>query len=99
MAGRGNDTLTGGDGPDTFVVGPQIGKITITDFDVKNDSIQFNHALFANYAAVLGAETTSGTSTVITPIDPTTGHPSTTESITLQNVAGSALKQSNFQFV
>jgi VCBS repeat-containing protein len=96
--GSGNDTITLGTGRDTLAFGAQIGRDVVTGFHTSNSVIQFNHALFANYAAVMGAEKPLGMSTVITPIDPITGQPSTTESITLQNVAPSSLHASNFQF-
>jgi Ca2+-binding RTX toxin-like protein len=90
LSGRGNDVLTGGNGPDTFDFGPQIGKDLITDFDSRNDVMQFNHALFANYAAVMGAAQQVGHDTVITH--------DANETITLQNVALSSLHPGNFQF-
>jgi hypothetical protein len=42
----------GGDGNNTFVFDPQFGKDTIVEFDTNKDVVQFNHALFANYAVV-----------------------------------------------
>jgi VCBS repeat-containing protein len=92
LAGRGNDTLTGGKGPDTFAFGPQIGKDVITDFDPKTDSIQFNHALFANYAAAMVSESFDGHNTTFTA-----NHDSN-QTVTLQNVAPSSLSPSNFSF-
>ena len=50
LIGGSGDTLTGGNGPDTFLFRPNFGQNTITDFDVKNDGIQFNAALFTNFA-------------------------------------------------
>jgi VCBS repeat-containing protein len=92
IIGGPHDVLTGGNGPDTFVFGPSPGPNTITDFDPHNDLIQFNHALFASYAAVLGAESFDGHSTIITnPADPN-------QSVTLQSVAPSNLSARNFQF-
>jgi VCBS repeat-containing protein len=92
LAGRGNDTLTGGKGPDTFAFGPQIGRDVITDFDPKTDSIQFNHALFANYAAAMVSESFDGHNTTFTA-----NHDSN-QTVTLQNVAPSSLSPSNFSF-
>jgi VCBS repeat-containing protein len=92
LAGRGNDTLTGGKGPDTFVFGPQIGKDVITDFDSKNDVIQFNHALFANYAAAIVSESFDGHNTSFT------ANHDVNQTVTLQSVAPSSLSPSNFSF-
>jgi VCBS repeat-containing protein len=92
LAGRGNDTLAGGKGPDTFVFGPQIGKDVITDFDPKNDTIQFNHALFANYAAAMLSESFDGHNTSFT------ANHDANQTVTLQNVAPSSLSPNNFSF-
>jgi VCBS repeat-containing protein len=91
LAGRGNDTLIGGAGPDIFAFGPQIGNDVITNFNPSKDSIQFNSALLANYAAVMGAETFNGHATIITA--------GTNKTLTLENVAPSNLSASNFHFV
>jgi VCBS repeat-containing protein len=91
IGGHGNDTMTGGGGPDTFVVaGANFGTDVITDFNIHNDVIQFSAALFANYAAVVGAESFDGHNTTITH--------GTNEAVVLQNVAPSSLSQSNFHF-
>ena len=82
----------GGKGPDTFAFGPQIGKDVITDFDPKTDIIQFNHALFANYAAAIVSESFDGHNTTFTA-----NHDSN-QTVTLQNVAPSSLSPSNFSF-
>src|SRR5262245_8214497 len=90
LIGGNGDTLTGGRGPDTCLFGPNCGANTITDFDVSVDVIQFNPALFANYAAVLGAESFDGHNTTIIH--------DANETVFLQNVAPSSLSPSNFHF-
>ena len=88
--GPGNDLLLGGGGYDTFVFDQQIGKDTIVGFDTNKDVVQFNHALFANYAAVMGSAHREGHDTVITH--------DASNTVTLENVAISSLHASNFQF-
>ena len=90
--GIGNDVITLVGGSVTLGFGAQMGKDVVTGFQTSNDVIKFNHALFANYAAVLGAESFDGHSTTIT--DPTNHN----ESLTLVNVAPSSLHPSNFRF-
>ena len=90
--GSGNDAITLVGGSVTLGFGAQMGKDVVTGFQTSNDVIQFNHALFANYAAVLGAESFDGHSTTIT--DPTNHN----ESLTLVNLAPSSLHTSNFSF-
>jgi len=67
-----------------------IGNETVNGFNPAHDVIDFNIALFANYAAVLGAETQVGSGTVIT-VD-------ATDSVTLANVNMAALSSHNFHF-
>jgi Ca2+-binding RTX toxin-like protein len=88
--GPGNDLLSGGSGNDMFVFDQQFGNDTITDFDTKSDVVQFNHALFANYAAVMGSAQQEGHDTVITY--------DKSNAVTLDNVAIASLQPSNFQF-
>jgi Ca2+-binding RTX toxin-like protein len=88
--GDGNDTLTGGNGSDTFVFGPNFGHDTVTDFGNGPDHIQFDHTVFANFAAVQAAMTQVGPDTVIT-------HGSDT--LTLQHVTAMTLHASDFLFV
>jgi Ca2+-binding RTX toxin-like protein len=89
--GKGNDTLTGGSGSDAFVFTPNFGHDTVTDFSAAGgDVVQFDKAVFANWAQLLSHAVQSGSNVVITA-DPS-------NSITLQNVALSSLQQSNFQF-
>jgi hypothetical protein len=88
--GAGNDTLTGGNGADTFIFGPGFGNDIITDFGNGPDQIQFDHTVFANFAAVQAATHQVGADTVIT-------HGS--DSITLQHVTASSLHAGDFLFV
>ena len=47
LIGGNGDKLTGGNGPDTFLFRPNFGTNTITDFDIKNDVIQFDSNRFS----------------------------------------------------
>ncbi len=87
--GAGNDLLTGENGADTFIFGPGFGNDTITDFGNGPDQIQFDHTVFANFAAVQAAMMQVGMDTVIT-------HGA--DSITLQHVTASNLHASDFLF-
>jgi Ca2+-binding RTX toxin-like protein len=91
LAGRDNDTPIGGTGSGLFAFGPQIGNDVIANFDPSRDSLQFNGALLANYAAVMGAETFNGHETTITAIR--------NEMVMLEHVASSDLWASSFHFV
>jgi Ca2+-binding RTX toxin-like protein len=48
LVGGGGDRLTGGSGPDNFLFGPNFGANTITDFNVNNDTIQFDGSIFSS---------------------------------------------------
>jgi len=90
-----NSTVTLGTGADTvaFGVSPNstpIGQEAVNNFNAHTDVINFNHALFANYAAVLADSKQVGQNTVITA--------DTNDSVTLHNVALSSLSASNFHF-
>jgi hypothetical protein len=89
-AGTGNDLFYGNGGSNTFVFGPGSGKDTIADFQPTQDTIQFNPALFANYAAVLQDTTQVGANTVI--------QHDANSSVTLENVAANSLTANNFHF-
>jgi len=91
LYGAPGETLIGGNGPDVFAFEPGFGKDTIINFHPSNDTLQFNPALFLNYAAVMRAESFDGHNTTITT-------PDNNNSVTLQNVAPSALHASNFTF-
>lgn len=53
LIGRPKDTLTGGDGHDTFVFNIGFGKQTVTDFHVGADVLAFDHTLFVSTSDVL----------------------------------------------
>jgi Ca2+-binding RTX toxin-like protein len=84
-----NSIVTLGTGHDTVTFGLQLGNEVINGFGAK-DQIVFNHALLANYMAVLGATTQVGSNTVIS-VD-------ANDSVTLTNVAASKLSSANFHF-
>jgi uncharacterized repeat protein (TIGR03803 family) len=46
-----NDTLAGGAGSNMFVFNPSFGKVMVTDFNVSQDVLRFDHTLFANATA------------------------------------------------
>src|SRR6185369_15133463 len=50
LIGGMGDTLSGGNGPDTFLFRPGFGANTITDFDVHNDAVQIAKSVFQNLA-------------------------------------------------
>ena len=60
--GTGNDTVAFGVSPSPATIGNE----TVNGFNPAHDVIDFNIALFANYAAVMGAERQVGSGTVIT---------------------------------
>jgi hypothetical protein len=66
------------------------GQDTIAGFQTSSDVIQFNAALFANYAAVMADTTQVGANTVI--------QANANTSVTLDNVTASSLTASNFHF-
>jgi hypothetical protein len=72
-------------------LGRALVKIPSSTSTPSNDTLQFNPALFVNYAAVMRAESFDGHNTTITT-------PDDNNSVTLQNVAPSALHASNFTF-
>jgi hypothetical protein len=90
VAGTGNDILYGNGGSNTFAFGPGSGQDKVMDFQTDQDVIQFNPALFANYAAVMQDTTQVGANTVIQ-------HDANT-SVTLQNTLASNLTANNFHF-
>jgi uncharacterized repeat protein (TIGR03803 family) len=51
LIGKPNDTLAGGGGSDTFVFNPNFGKNVISDFNVSQDVLRFDHTLFSNATA------------------------------------------------
>jgi uncharacterized protein (TIGR03118 family) len=85
------EQITLGKGTDTVNFLPaSIDNNTINNFNASQDTIVFNHALFANFAAVLGATKQVGSDTVI--------RADATDSVTLTNVNASSLSSNNFHF-
>jgi VCBS repeat-containing protein len=92
LIGGPNDTLIAGHSHDTFVFGPtNFGANTIEDFNVHKDTIQIDHSLFANFAAVQSHAAQIGADTVITY--------DAANTITLEGIALSHLHASDFLFV
>jgi hypothetical protein len=86
-----NDALTLFGSNDTIgFAAPTFGNTIISGFNPSSDVIQFNPALFANYAAAMVSTHQVGTDTVITY--------NATDTITLENVTASSLHPSNFHF-
>jgi hypothetical protein len=92
LIGGPNDTLVAGQSPDTFVFGPtNFGANTIQHFNVQNDTIQIDHTLFANFAAVQSHAVQMGADTVIAA--------DAANTITLEGIALSHLHAHDFLFV
>ena len=63
LIGGSGDTLTGNNGPDTFLFRPDFGANTITDFDLHNDAIQLDKSIFTSVSDMLNnhaADTAGG---------------------------------------
>ncbi|WP_165842962.1 Ig-like domain-containing protein [Phenylobacterium deserti] len=88
--GAGDDTLTGGNSPDLFIFERDFGRDVITDFDVKNETIQMSPAMFANFADLKAHAVQSGAHVVITY--------DAANILTLQNVKLSSLNEGDFIF-
>jgi Ca2+-binding RTX toxin-like protein len=89
FGGTGNDLLTGGAGSDTFAISKGYGSDTISDFrtGAGGDILRVQNYGFANFAAFAAAARQVGADTIVTL--------SSTETLTLQNVALSSLVASN----
>jgi serralysin len=86
------DQITLGKGTDTVNFLPaSIGNNTINNFDPGQDTIRFNHALFADFAAVVAATTQAGPDTTVIRAD-------ANDSVTLTHTLASALGPTNFHF-
>jgi Ca2+-binding RTX toxin-like protein len=90
IGGDGNDRLTGGHGPDTFVFGPGFGHDVVTDYS-HADHIEFDGGVFHSFHQVQAASHQVGDDTVIT-LD-------ANNSITLLGVNLHSLHASDFTFV
>jgi Ca2+-binding RTX toxin-like protein len=97
QAGSGNDVLTGGSGANTFEFLAAIGNDTISNFVVSGANhgvVEFDQALFANWAAVNAALTNTSAGAEITL--------NANETVTLSGVTAAQLQAnhaSDFKFV
>ncbi|TAY93631.1 Ig-like domain-containing protein [Rhizobium ruizarguesonis] len=90
IGGEGDDSSTGGVGSDTFVFNDNFGRDIIADFKAGLDEIQFDDAIFANFAAVQSAMAQVGGNVVITY--------DTNDTVTLNNVSLAKLDAGDFLF-
>jgi VCBS repeat-containing protein len=88
--GLGNDQLTGGNGSDTFAFNANFGKDVVTDFS--KDTVQFDHGVFANFAAVQSHMANDGHGNTIITYD-------ANNTVTLLGVTTAQLHASDFAFV
>jgi VCBS repeat-containing protein len=65
LVGGNFDTLTGGNGSDTFLFRPDFGANTITDFDFHNDAIQLDKSIFSSVADLLSHTSDTANGAVI----------------------------------
>lgn len=95
IGGAGDDVLTGGNSPDEFRFDRLSGDDVITDFDVKNEVLLLNPAMFAlaNFDGVMDNAEQVGKHVVITYEGDDGLH-----TITLWNVKLNALDEDNFLF-
>jgi Ca2+-binding RTX toxin-like protein len=89
----GGVTIAGNGGSDTFQFKPGFGGATITDFNVSNDIITIDHALFATANDVLthAHSANSGNDTIITD--------AANDQITLKGVHVGSLNQQDFHII
>ena len=66
LIGGPGDTLTGGNGPDTFLFRPGFGANMVADFNVNNDTVQFDKSIFSLVSAIASHTTDSSAGVVIT---------------------------------
>src|SRR5258707_705699 len=91
LIGGPNDILNAGAGPDTFVFRSNFGSNTVNGFAAGTDSIQFDHAVFADMGAVQSHMQQFGSDVVIAE--------DAQNLVTLHNVLLSNLHASDFQFI
>ncbi|MGY4607006.1 Ca2+-binding RTX toxin-like protein [Bradyrhizobium sp. USDA 4474] len=89
FGGTGNDLLTGGAGSDLFVISKGYGSDTISDFQggTGGDVLRVQNYGFATFASFMSAAKQTGADVVVTL--------SSSETLTLQNVALSSLSAAN----
>jgi Ca2+-binding RTX toxin-like protein len=93
IGGGGNDTLSGGNGDDSFVFSPGFGNDFVQNFgDVagNQDTLEISKAMFADFTALQGAIVQSGANVVITD--------AFGDVLTLQNSTVAALGPDDFRF-
>jgi Ca2+-binding RTX toxin-like protein len=93
LIGGMGDTLSGGNGPDTFLFRPGFGANTITDFDVHNDAVQIAKSVFQNLADLFAHASNSAAGAVI---DDRAGNTITFAGVTLAELQA---HQSDFHLV
>jgi Ca2+-binding RTX toxin-like protein len=91
LVGGPNDILNAGAGPDTFVFRSDFGSDTVNGFAAGKDSIQFDHAVFADMGAVQSHMQQFGSDVVIAE--------DAQNLVALHNVLLSNLHASDFQFI
>jgi len=89
LIGGPNDILNAGAGPDTFVFRSNFGSNTVNGFAAGTDSIQFDHAVFADMGTVQSHMQQLGSDVVIAE--------DVQNLVTLHNVLLSNLHASDFQ--
>jgi autotransporter passenger strand-loop-strand repeat protein len=87
----GNITVAGTAGPDSFVINGGFGRDTIAKFDTSQDVLQFNIALFANYAAAMTSTASDGMGNTVITYD-------ANDALTLTGISPASLHQGNFHF-
>jgi hypothetical protein len=85
-----SDIWTVGNGLDASMFNAVFGDSTITDVNTSRDVLQFNPALFVNYAAAMADTKQVGLDSAITY--------DSNDKVTLVGVAASHLTASNFKF-
>ena len=96
LLGGPGDTLTGGNGSDTFVFSGDYGANTITNYNVNKDILQLDKSAYTGLASMIsgGYIQQSGTSTIIT------NPHNALDTITLNNLSASVLEsKGHFSFV
>ena len=83
--------FTGTTDPDTFHFNPDFGHATVAQFDTAADIVEFDSAVFADFAAVVAAAKDVDGSTVITA--------DANDALIIQNVTVSQLNAGHFLFV
>ncbi|MCK1498282.1 Ig-like domain-containing protein [Bradyrhizobium sp. 188] len=93
LIGGNGDTLTGGPGPDTFLFRPNFGTNVVTDFNINNESLQFEKSIFASVSDLLNHSAVGSAGVIIND-----GHGDT---ITLTGVTLSEMQahHNNFHLV